>query len=393
MGSGAYTGGMRLHPALLDSRQPRLCVGLLSGTSVDAAEAALCEVTGTGDSVRLKLLSHVSVPFPRELVARILGTQDAGSLSRLNFELAEHFADAARQVMARAGVSPEEVAAIGSHGQTMAHVPPGADGTPSTLQIGEPAVIAERTGVPVISDFRTRDMAAGGHGAPLVPYLDWAIFRSYEAPRALQNIGGIGNVSVVSARLEDTLAFDTGPGNMVLDGLARRVTQGRLACDLDGTLSRQGQVIPELLAELLAHPFLAQPPPRSAGRESFGEVLVERMWAKYPERPYDLMATALELTVESIARAYETWLLPRFPRLEGMYASGGGTRNPALMERLRGRMVPLPVSSLNTLGFPEGAKEAALFALLAAEHLVGTPANVPSATGARRRVVLGKLTP
>jgi anhydro-N-acetylmuramic acid kinase len=368
-------------------------VGLLSGTSVDAVEAALCEVTGTGDSVRLKLLAHVSVPFPPELVARVLGPQDAGSLCRLDFELAEHFADAARRVMDQAGVAPEQVAAIGSHGQTMAHMPPGSGPTPSTLQIGEPSVIAERTGIPVVSDFRTRDVAAGGHGAPLVPYLDWAVFRGAGAPRALLNIGGIGNVSAVGARLEDTLAFDTGPGNMVLDGLARRVTQGRLACDMDGALSRRGQVIPELLAELLAHPFLALPPPRSAGRESFGEVLVDRLWARYAQRPHDLMATALEFTVESISRAYETWLRPRFPRMEGMYASGGGTRNPALMERLRARLAPLPLHPLDVLGFPEGAKEAALFALLAAEHLVGTAANVPSATGARRRVVLGKLTP
>lgn len=384
---------MRLLPPLRDPRQPRLCVGLLSGTSVDAVEAALCEVTGTGNSVRLRLLAHVSVPFPTELVARVLGPQDAGSLCRLDFELAEHFADAARRVVDQAGVAPEQVAAIGSHGQTMAHVPPGVGMTPSTLQIGEPSVIAERTGIPVVSDFRTRDVAAGGHGAPLVPYLDWAVFRGAQAPRALLNIGGIGNVSAVSARLEDTLAFDTGPGNMVLDGLARRVTQGRLAYDLDGALSRRGQVIPELLAELLAHPFLALPPPRSAGRESFGEVLVDRLWARYAERPHDLMATALEFTVESISRAYETWLRPRFPGMEGMYASGGGTRNPALMERLRARLAPLPVHPLDVLGFPEGAKEAALFALLAAEHLVGTPANVPSATGARRRVVLGKLTP
>ena len=368
-------------------------MGLLSGTSVDAVEAALCEVSGTGESVKLRLLAHVSEPFPEELVTRLLGPQDAGSLSRLDFELAEHFAAAARRVMEKAGVSPEEVAAIGSHGQTMAHQPPGTTPHPSTLQIGEAAVIAERTGVPVISDFRARDVAAGGHGAPLVPYLDWAVFRGPDGPRALQNFGGIGNVSVVAERLEDTLAFDTGPSNMVLDGLARRVTQGRLVCDLDGSLSRQGKVIPELLAELLADPFLARAPPRTAGRENFGDVLIERLWAGHSGRPYDLMATALELTVEATARAYETWVLPRFPRLEAMYASGGGTRNPVLMERLKARLAPLPVRPLETLGFPEAAKEAALFALLAAEYLVGTPSNVPSATGARRRVVLGKLTP
>lgn len=384
---------MRLPFPISDSQWPRLCVGLLSGTSADAVEAALCEITGTGGGARLRLLSHVSIPFPADLVTRMLGPQDARSLSQLDFELGEHFARAALQAIERAGLSPSEVNAIGSHGQTMAHHPPGAADIASTLQIGEPAVIAERTGLPVISDFRTRDVAAGGHGAPLVPYLDWVAFRNPEAPRALLNIGGISNVSVISAQLEDTLAFDTGPGNMVLDELARRVSHGRLACDLDGTLSRQGTVIPELLTELLADTFLSRPPPKSTGRERYGAPLVERLWTRYPDQPHDVMATALELTVESIARAYETWGSPRAPGLEAMYVSGGGTRNPRLMERLEARLAPLPIRRLDTLGFPEGAKEAALFALLAAEYLVGTPANVPSATGAKRRVVLGKLTP
>ncbi|MCP3101750.1 anhydro-N-acetylmuramic acid kinase [Myxococcus sp. K15C18031901] len=384
---------MRLPSPLSDSQRARLCVGLLSGTSADAVEAALCEVTGTSDTARLRLLSHVSVPFPSALVARMLGPQDAASLSRLDFELAEHFAHAALQVLAKAHVAPSDVAAIGSHGQTMAHLPPGTTDLPSTLQIGEPAVIAERTGLPVVSDFRTRDVAVGGQGAPLVPYLDWVLFRGADAPRVLLNLGGIANVSVVSPRLEDTLAFDTGPGNMVLDGLARRVTDGTLRCDLDGSLSRQGAVIPALLEELLADPFLAQPPPRSTGRERYGDVLVDRLWTRFPGQPHDLMATALEFTVESVARACETWIRPHAAALEAVYASGGGTRNPHLMERLGARLNPLPVRPLDTLGFPEGAKEAALFALLAAEYLVGTAANVPSATGAKRRVVLGKLTP
>ena len=193
--------------------------------------------------------------------------------------------------------------------------------------------------------------------------------------------------------LDDVLAFDTGPGNMVMDGLARRLTGGWMQCDLDGQLSRKGTVIPSLLAELLTHPFLALPPPRSAGREGFGEPLVSFLWEQLPHRPEDLMATALAFTVEATARAYEAFVLPRFKSLEAVYVSGGGSRNPALMERLAARLAPLPVRPLDSLGFPEGAKEAACFALLAAEHLVGTPANVPSATGARRRVVLGKLTP
>jgi anhydro-N-acetylmuramic acid kinase len=380
----------------MDSRalppNSRLCIGLLSGTSVDAVEAVLCRIEGTGPEVRITLLAHVSRPFAPEFTQRVLSANDARSLCELNFALGEHFAQAALEVISRAGHRPEDVDVIGSHGQTVAHLPASLSETPSTLQLGESSVIAERTGIPVVSDFRTRDVAAGGQGAPLVPYLDWALFRKPGVTRALQNLGGIGNVSVVGDRLEDTIAFDTGPGNMVLDGLARLTTQGRLQCDLDGTLSRQGRVMPELLAELLAHPFLALPPPRSAGREGFGDALVARLWERHGSRPYDLMATAAAFTVEATARAYEQWLLPRF-RLEAVYVSGGGTRNPVLMERLTERLDPLPVHTLDVLGLPEGAKEAVCFALLANEHLSGTPSNVPSATGARRRVVLGKLTP
>lgn len=381
----------------MSSRSPlpsRLCVGLLSGTSVDAVEAVLCRIEGTGPEVRITLLAHVSRPFAPEFTRRVLAANDARALCELNFSLGEHFAGAALEVIARAGLLPGDVDVIGSHGQTVAHFPASLSETPSTLQLGEPAVIAERTGLPVVSDFRTRDVATGGEGAPLVPYLDWALFRKPGVARALQNLGGIGNVSVVSERLEDTIAFDTGPGNMVMDGLARRLTGGRLQCDLDGSLSRQGQVIPELLAELLTHPFLALTPPRSAGREGFGDALVERLWKHHgASRPHDVMATAVAFTVEATARAYERWLLPRFT-LEAVYVSGGGTRNPVLMERLTERLAPLPVRSLDVLGLlPEGAKEAVCFALLANEHLSGTPANVPSATGAKRRVVLGKLTP
>jgi anhydro-N-acetylmuramic acid kinase len=377
----------------VDPSRPRLCVGLLSGTSVDAIEAVLCKVEETGPQAQVTLLAHLSRPFPPEFVQRVLSPLDARSLCELNFELGERFAEAALAVIAQAGLRPGDVDVIGSHGQTVAHLPSSLSTTPSTLQIGEASVIAERTSIPVVSDFRTRDMAAGGQGAPLVPYFDWAVFRKPGAVRAFQNIGGIANVSVVGERLDDVLAFDTGPGNMVLDGLARRITSGRLQCDLDGQLSRQGTVIPGMLAELLMHPFFALPPPRSAGREGFGEALVSWFWEQHPERPYDLIATALAFTVEATARAYEAYVLPRFGTLEAVYVSGGGSRNPVLMERFTQRLGPLPVRALDALGFPEGAKEAACFALLAAEHMVGTAANVPSATGARRRVVLGKLTP
>jgi anhydro-N-acetylmuramic acid kinase len=384
---------MSPRPLRVDPSRPRLCVGLISGTSVDAVEAVLCRVEGTGAQVRLTLLAHLSRPFPPEFIQRVLAANDTRTLCELNFELGERFAEAAQAIITHAGLRPGDVDVIGSHGQTVAHLPLSLSVTPSTLQLGEASVIAERTGIPVVSDFRTRDMAAGGQGAPLIPYFDWAVFRKPGVIRAFQNIGGIANVSVVGEQLDDILAFDTGPGNMVLDGLARRMTDGRLQCDLDGQLSRRGTVIPSLLEELLTHPFFALPPPRSAGREGFGEALVDWLWEQYRSQPDDLIATALAFTVEATARAYETYVLPRFGALEAVYVSGGGSRNPTLMKQLSARLAPLPIRMLDTLGFPEGAKEAACFALLAAEHLVGTPTNVPSATGARRRVVLGKLTP
>ncbi|MFZ5470424.1 MAG: anhydro-N-acetylmuramic acid kinase [Myxococcota bacterium] len=367
-------------------------VGLISGTSADAAEAALCEISGTGKSARVKLLSHVSAPFPRSLRERILSAHTARDVCELDFLLGERFADAALRTIAAAQLRPQDVDLIGSHGQTVVHLPPSLSPTPSTLQIGEAAIIAERTGIATVSDFRARDIAAGGEGAPLVPYADWVLFRKKGGVRALQNIGGIANLSIVSDRLEDTVAFDTGPGNMLLDGLARLATRGKAAFDRDGRMAKKGIVISSLLDELLAHPFLRRRPPKSAGRELFGDELVVSLWARFGRRPFDLLATAAAFTVEATARAYERWVLPRHA-LEGVYVSGGGSRNPVLMKGLAARLAPLPVRPLDVLGFPEGAKEAACFALLASEFFHRTPQNVPSATGAKRRVVLGKLTP
>lgn len=374
------------------ARRVRRCVGLLSGTSADAVEAALCRIEGTGADVRLSLELHHSAPFDRALSRQIIEVQTVAEACALNFLLGEKLAEAALALLARAGVRPEDVDVIGSHGQTIAHLPPPLFPVPSTLQIGEASVIAERTGIPVVFDFRSRDMAAGGQGAPLVPYLDWAVFRKPGTHRVLLNLGGIANFSLVGDRLEETVALDTGPGNMILDALAARATSGAEAMDRDGALSARGQVIPELLAELLAHPFLALPAPRSAGRESFGAALVDRIWARHPARPFDLLATAVSFTVESVALALERFAFP-VARPEGIYVSGGGARNPRLLEALARRLSPLPVQRLDALGFPEGAKEAACFALLASEHLSGQPGNVPRATGARAPVVLGKMVP
>lgn len=373
-------------------KSDRLCVGLISGTSVDAAEAALCRIRGSGGSVGLELVRHASFPIDRPLRERLLAVREVEDLSELNFLLGGVFADAALGVIAQAKLNPDDVDVIGSHGQTIVHLPPGLSARPSTLQIGEASVIAERTGVPVVSDFRTRDVAVGGQGAPLIPYMDWAVFRRPGVRRALLNLGGIANVSVVTDRLEETVAFDTGPANMVLDALARRATGGQLGYDRDGELSARGEVLPELLEELLRHPFLALPPPKSAGREGFGESLVAPVWDRFASRPFDLLATAAEFTIEATARAFERFVLPAGP-LEGVYVSGGGCRNPRLLAGLTRRLAPVPVRPLDVLGFPEAAKEAACFALLASECLTGISQNVPSATGATRSVILGKMSP
>jgi anhydro-N-acetylmuramic acid kinase len=368
------------------SKAERVVVGLISGTSVDAIEAVVCRIGGTGGAATLSLLSHVSVPFPRPFVRRVLTVADPRTLCALNFELGEKFATAALHAIDVAQLKPTQVDLIGSHGQTVAHL------KGSTLQIGEASVIAERTGIPVVCDFRTRDMAVGGEGAPLVPYADWVLFRKKGQTRALQNIGGIANVSVVSDRIEDTIAFDTGPGNMLLDAVSRLATRERKAYDVDGKMALEGRVNPKLLNELLKHPFLKRKPPRSAGRDQFGEPLYEALWRKHQKRPFDLLATLTAFTIEATARAYEKWVLPQ-RKLEGIYLSGGGSRNPYIVEGLKRRLAPVPVKGLDTLGFPEGAKEAACFALLASEWLSGTPQNVPSATGADKPVVLGKLVP
>jgi anhydro-N-acetylmuramic acid kinase len=361
-------------------------VGLISGTSVDAIEAVVCRIAGTGKSVALELLSHVSIPFTPKFVKRVMEADSARALCALNFVLGELFADAALAAIGLADLKPRQVDLIGSHGQTVAHL------RGATLQLGEAAVIAERTGIPVVSDFRTRDVAAGGEGAPLVPYADWVLFRKAGQTRALQNIGGIANVSVVSARLEDTLAFDTGPGNMLLDAVVRLMTKGRQGFDRDGKLARQGEVIVPLLTRLGRHPFLKRAPPRSAGRDQFGESLANVLWKEFSGRPHDLLATLVAFTVEATAQAYEKWLLPK-RKISGVWLSGGGSRNPLIVAAMKARLAPLPVESLDALGFPEAAKEAACFALLASEHLCGTPQNLPRATGARHPVLLGKLTP
>ena len=378
-----------------------LIVGLMSGTSLDGVDAALVSIDGTDtERVGWRVQHWCTVPYTEERRARIhqgilAGTAEA--LCDLHAELGEWFAEAVTEVCSRAGVPLETVDAIGSHGQTVWHRPPTEGRRGATLQLGDAATIAERTGCPVVSDFRTRDIAAGGQGAPLVPWVDRLLFSVPGQARALQNIGGIGNVSWVPARESDAevVAFDTGPGNALMDAAVELATGGKLTYDRDGMLAARGQVDERLLAELLGHPFFALEPPKSTGREAFGRPVVERLVeALEPEGDSDwleLVATLTELTARSIADAYERWVIPR--GVAEVVLTGGGAKNPTLVRRIRELLAPLPVVDGKELGVDPEAKEALAFAILAWAHVNGIPANAPGATGAAGPRVLGSFTP
>jgi anhydro-N-acetylmuramic acid kinase len=383
-----------------------LAIGLISGTSADGIDAALVAINEVAGAERLasntRLLAFRSEPYPAEVREELfsLFRQEPGAVARLchlNFVIGELFAEAALAVARDSGVAIEEVAFIASHGQTVWHQPEsralGGRTTRATLQIGEPCVIAERTGTTVVADFRPRDIAAGGEGAPFAPYMDALFLRSPDSARAVQNLGGIGNVTYLPAGqgTEGVIAFDTGPGNMAIDAAAARVTGGAQVQDTGGGIARTGRVDPALLAELLADPFLSQPPPKSTGRERYGEPFVAALW----ERGYqgrDLVATLTAFTAASVADAYTRFLLPRGP-IDVVILGGGGVHNPVLVEELRRRLSPAKIQTHADFGIPDDAKEAIAFALIGHATLRGLPANLPSVTGATRPVVLGKVVP
>jgi anhydro-N-acetylmuramic acid kinase len=388
----------------LRQKPTKIAIGLNSGTSYDGIDAALVAITGAGAQTRLKLLAFENFRFEsgdRQRIKELFNPETAkvDRICLINYYLGELFAEAALRLMDRAGVKPAEVDFIGSHGQTIYHIPgPVAEGgrlIRATLQIGEPAVIAERTGILTVADFRVRDVAAGGQGAPLTAYADWILFGQDRQTRLVQNIGGIGNVTLVGGAVpfEAIMAFDTGPGNMVIDEIVNLVTNGQLTYDQDGLLAAQGKVCAALLAELLAHPYLAKPPPKTTGREEFGAAFTKRVWEAGNSRNLsaaDLLATVTAFTVESIADSYESFIYPRY-RPDEVVIGGGGAYNPTLLKWLQKRLAPIPVLRHEDFGISSDAKEATLFALLANETLHGIPANVPSATGARHPAILGKV--
>jgi anhydro-N-acetylmuramic acid kinase len=385
------------------SRGTRLVVGLMSGTSMDGIDAALVGISGPATQPRVRLLGFETIPYPasvRRTILRVAAGEatTAGEISRLSFLLGELFAEAALRVCRTARVRPVRLAAIGSHGQTVYH-----QGSPSreagrlvtsTLQIAEPAVVAERTGVPVVADFRTADMAVGGQGAPLVPLVDYLLLRDARRGTVALNIGGIANFTVIpaKARPEDVFGFDTGPGNMVIDGLVRHFSHGRKTYDAGGRWAARGRVIEPLLAQLLREPFFQRRPPKSAGREQFGQGFLKQFFLECRgARAEDLLCTATELTARSIADALDRFVLGSIS-IHRLIVSGGGAHNRLLVSRL-GQLLPsLRVQLSDACGLPVDAKEAIAFALLADRTLHGLPGNLPSVTGARRAVVLGKIS-
>jgi anhydro-N-acetylmuramic acid kinase len=376
-------------------KEETLVVGLLSGTSADGIDAALVRIRGSGLATKAEVLAFRTVPYPAKLREQVLslGNGLVPDLCRLNFVLGERFADAALELLKGAGVAPDEVDLVGSHGQTVHHVPRRPGDVASTLQIGEPDVIAERLGVPVVSGFRTRDIAAGGEGAPLSAYVDFLLFRRPGPKRALLNLGGIANVTVVGEHIEEVFAFDTGPANMPLDETMRVLTSGREHYDRDGRTAAKGRIDENLLRKLLAHPYLKQEPPKTTGRETFGaDFVLPLLRAKGGQTGVDVLATLTAFTAHSVKQAFDDFVAPRARPTE-IIVSGGGVKNLTLMGHLRRLFPREKVLSLAETGLDPDAKEALIFAVLANETVHGVPNNVPGATGARWPTVLGKVTP
>ena len=396
------TGSSGVH----DSTE-RYAIGLMSGTSLDGIDAACCRITG-GDAptdYEVAIESFHTEPYSPEFRERLveLCDDETGSVDevcRMNVALGELFADAATAAREAANFAADEIAVVGSHGQTVWHVPdaeqlPGTNRrSKSTLQIGDGSVIAQRTGIPTVSDFRTGDVAVGGHGAPLAPFFDLACLSDDAEARALQNIGGIGNCTLLppAPDRDDVVAFDTGPGNMVIDAVIELLTDGERTYDEDGRLAARGTIDSGLVDTFLDDPFFEAAPPKTTGRERFGHDYAREFVAAGRERgrdDVDLVASATALTARSIAESYDRFA-DHYP--DQIVVSGGGAHNSTLLGMLD-EHTRCPVVRLDEFGIDGDAKEAALFALLAVTALDGVPNNVPSATGAERPVALGKLSP
>jgi len=382
------------------ARNKMRVAGLMSGTSVDGVDVAIVDVTGQ----KIHLLAFDVFPYSpalRREILRLCSPESArlDNICHYNFVLGEVFADAIIKLCRKSGIPLSSIDLVGSHGQTIYHNPRGKRYSRttirSTLQIGEPSVIAQRTGITTVADFRPRDMAAGGEGAPLVPYADYFLFGHNRLSRAVQNIGGIANVTFLprGCKQGDIIAFDTGPGNMIIDSIIRLISTDRRRFDPAGKMAAQGTVSKRLLNEMLRHPFLRRHPPKSTGREEFGSDFANRIYQKAEQKclsDNDIVATVTAFTANSIAWAYHQFL-PTMP--DEVILCGGGSHNNTLVEMLRGELPNVKMLSTEHFGISVDAKEAVSFAILAWATIKGLINNVPRATGACQPVVLGKIIP
>ena len=387
----------------LASKEPRLVLGMISGTSADGTDAALLEVAGSAREMRWALLAFKHRPYPEDLRAELFNVFDSGrgklvDLVALETRITLEFAETGLEAMKSAG--RQSIDLVGSHGQTLWHAPPrvvGA-GRAGSWQAGRGALLAEKLNAPVVSDFHARDIAVGGEGAPLVPYIDWLLLTDKRLGRLALNLGGTADVAYLppGAGPDDVVAFDVGPGNMVIDETVRALTGGERGYDPEGRQAAEGKVSDELLAGLLRHPFFRRQPPRSTGREEFGSRYAVKMLGKARRlglSENDMVATITALTARTIGDAIKEFVLPHGP-VDEVIASGGGVHNRRLMELIAGEL-PKDASFLKSdeFGLPADAKEAIAFAVLANETVSGRPANLPRATGAERPVILGSITP
>ena len=406
-------------------KNKKLVIGLMSGTSVDGIDAAIVEIIGHGLETEVDLIAFETFPFPTGVPQRILALcqPDTGSVDNIcemNFYIGHLFAEAAKHVIQKSGMSTNDIDLIGSHGQTIHHLPGNTSADlhigqgeknakgktsvqtasetifkKSTLQIGEPAVIAHETGIPTIADFRVADMAAGGQGAPLVSYPDYLLFHDNKKTVGLLNIGGIANLTVLPANgtIDSVCAADTGPGNMCIDAVVSEITQGMERYDKAGKRAALGTPYQSLIDAWLKHPFFQLPPPKTTGREMFGQTYAMECLADCRERNLsdnDCIATLTELTVHTIADYIERFITGQNP-IDTLYVSGGGVHNQTIMRRLSEQLPNTTVESVDNSGISADAKEAIAFAILANETLHGNPGNLPSATGASVRKILGKF--
>ncbi len=380
-------------------------LGMMSGTSADGIDVALARISGAPPTLNAEFEAHHHVAFPdyvREGILRLANGSPTttAEISELNFQLGETLARAAIAACKKWRVSLRSVSLIGSHGQTLFHLGTSARFrgkvlSASTFQIGEIAMIAERTGVPVVGDFRPADMAAGGQGAPLVPFVDFLLYRDPARGRVALNIGGIANLTVIPAGgdARNVFAFDTGPGNMIIDALVERFTRGRASYDQDARMALSGRTIPELLSRLMRDPYLLKKPPKSAGREQFGGAFARGIisWgAQHHAGPADLVRTATVFTSLAIADSFRRFIVQRV-KVHELIVAGGGAKNPLIMAQLAGSLPGIEIVPASRYGLPAEAKEAFCFAVLAYETYHGRSSNLPSATGATHPAVLGKI--